>query len=308
MLSRVAERMYWFGRYMERVESMARLIQVYSQLLSDLPKDTGISWHNLVYASGCHSEFERRFTVKDEKRVVRFLLEDMSNPSSLISSLRMVRENIRTTRDVVPAETWELVNEFRNYVAENVQQGVNRRNRHTFLDQVIRTCQQINGLVADTMRRDAAWHFLSLGRNLERGDMSLRTLEAGASMAAELVDDDFHQASDAVWSSVLRTLDAMMSYRRTMRVALNGEDAARFLLEDELLPRAVTCCLLRMDESVKSLPGGEAVSGDLKTIVNAVSKGCDYSTPEKLLSHLDGLQRRVGVVNGRIMETWFQPS
>ncbi|MBD2859551.1 alpha-E domain-containing protein [Spongiibacter sp. KMU-158] len=305
MLSRVAERIYWFARYLERVESMARLIQVYTKMLSDLPRDSGISWHNLVIASGSRAEFERRFTVQDEKRVVRFLLEDLSNPGSMMSSLRMVKENIRTTRDVLPPETWEMVNEFRYFVSENVHLGINRRNRHAFLDEVIGKCQQINGLMADTMRRDTAYHFLRLGRYLERADMTLRTLEAGAWMLGDFIEDDSLHAGDVVWSSVLRTLDAMMPFRRTMRVALNGEDAAQFLLEDTLFPRSVMCCLNQMMESGQKIPGSPEGCPGLDSVLAKIEKGVDYSDPAALLKHFDVLQRDLGHMHGCIAETWF---
>ncbi|GAB3371196.1 alpha-E domain-containing protein [Spongiibacter taiwanensis] len=308
MLSRVAERVYWFARYLERVESMARLINVYTSLLFDLPKDTGISWHNLVIASGSHHEYERRFSVKDEKRVVRFLLEDTSNLGSLMSSLRMVRENIRTTRDVLPAESWELVNEFQIFVSENMQQGLNRRHRTEFLGDIVKTCQQINGLIYDTMRRDEAWHFLVLGRSLETADMTLRTLEAGARMSGDCIEHDSVHVTDAVWSSVLGTLNAIMPFRRTMKVSLNGEDSARFLLEDTLFPRAVTACLLDMRASAAMLPRGLAVGKAVDGLIKQVEKGDGYEDVLVALpAHIDELQRQLGGLHNVINETWFTP-
>ncbi|MDX1504996.1 MAG: alpha-E domain-containing protein [Spongiibacter sp.] len=307
MLSRVAERVYWFSRYLERVESIARLIQVYTSLLSDLPKDTGISWHNLVLASGSHAEFERRFQVKDEKRVVRFLLEDQSNTSSLAFSLKMVRENIRTSRDTLPPESWELINEFQIFVSENIQQGINRRNRHEFLEQVIRTCQGINGLIADTMRRDGAWHFLRLGKNLERADMSLRTVEAGASMSAEFAAADMPEAAEVVWSSVLHTLDAMTPYKRTMRVAVSGEDAAAFLLEDALFPRSVACCVRQMQESLDMLPDGVEVKKTLAKIAKPLGGKIDYVDLQKLLVFIDSMELHFRSLHSAVDQAWFQP-
>ena len=309
MLSRVAERVYWFARYLERVESMARLIQVYTGLLFDLPRDTGISWHNLVIASGSHGEYNRRFSVQDEKRVVKFLLEDLSNPSSLASSLRMVRENIRTTRDIVPQESWELVNEFQIFVSENIAQGLNRRYRHEFLEEIIKTCQQINGLIADTMRRDAAWHFLNMGRSLERADMTIRILEAGASMSSDFIENDTNHVLDAVWGSVLGTLNATMPFRRTMKVAIKGDDAARFLLEDALFPRAVTCGLLRMQDSAKQLPSSEKVMSCLNDFVKTVTSGSDYTDVSVgFPAYLTELEKNSIVIHKAIQDTWFQPT
>jgi uncharacterized alpha-E superfamily protein len=309
MLSRVAERVYWFARYLERVESMARLIQVYTGLLFDLPRDTGISWHNLVIASGSHVEYNLRFSVQDEKRVVKFLLEDISNPGSLASSLKMVRENIRTTRDMVPQESWELVNEFQIFVSENISQGLGRRYRHEFLEEIIKTCQQINGLIADTMRRDAAWHFLNMGRSLERADMTIRILEAGASMSSDLIESESNHVLDAVWGSVLGTLNATMPYRRTMKVAINGDDSARFLLEDTLFPRSVAFGLLRMQDSAKQLPSSDLVVTGLNQFLKTVTDGSDYSDVlTSFPAYLTELEQNSMVVHQTIQDTWFQPA
>ena len=307
MLSRVAERVYWFARYMERVESIARLIQVYTSLLSHLPRDTGISWHNLVIASGSHREFERRFSNRDERRVIRFLLEDMSNSGSLNYSLKMVRENIRTSRDTLPPESWELINEFQIYVSENIQQGINRRNRHEFLEEIIRTCQGINGLIVDTMRRDSAWHFYRLGRNIERADMGLRTIEAGASMSAEFSEQEQLPSIEVVWSSVLSSLDAITPFRRTMRVALNAGDATRFLIEDRLFPRSVACCLEQMQASLSSLPGGDDVASAVEKLAAKLGKNIEMDDPQRLLPVLDGLEKQVSGIHLKIQDNWFQP-
>ncbi len=180
MLSRVAERMYWAARYLERVENTARLVSVYDNLLFDLPRSVNIGWFNLVVINSGTELFHERYRVQDERNVVKFMLADDTNPSSMLSSLQMLRENIRTARDVLPAEAWELVNELQLYARKNIQQGINRSARHAFLNHVIEGCQGINGLFGSSMSRDAAWDFLRLGCNLERADMTTRLLDAGA--------------------------------------------------------------------------------------------------------------------------------
>lgn len=137
MLSRVAERLYWSARYLERVENTARLVSVYDDLLFDLPKNIEVSWYNLIEILSGEEIFEQRYKVKDERNVVKFLLADDTNSSSMLSSLKMVRENIRTTRDAVPKETWELINELDLYAQQNIKQGINRSERHLFLNTII---------------------------------------------------------------------------------------------------------------------------------------------------------------------------
>ena len=76
MLSRVAERLFWAGRYLERAENTARLVRVYDELLFDLPRDIKISWYNLIEINSGTEQFEQRYKVKDERNVVKFLLAD----------------------------------------------------------------------------------------------------------------------------------------------------------------------------------------------------------------------------------------
>ena len=162
MLSKVAERLYWTARYIERVENTARLVSVYDNLLFDLPTEVDISWYNLITLNSAGELFEERYRVRDERNVVKFMLADDTNPSSLLMALKSVRENVRTTRDVLPIESWEMINALYIFARENIQQGINRKARHEFLAQIIKGCQQINGLMTGTMSRDDPWQFLRL--------------------------------------------------------------------------------------------------------------------------------------------------
>ena len=112
MLSKVAERIYWTARYLERIESTARLISIYDKLLFDLPRNVQLSWYNLITINSLQKDFSDRYAVQDERNVIKFLIGDESNYSSIISSLKAVRENVRTTRDVIPSDVWYTINEL----------------------------------------------------------------------------------------------------------------------------------------------------------------------------------------------------
>ena len=111
MLSRVAERMYWFGRLNERAENTARLVSVNANLLLDLPKMVKHIWADLINITGGSEFFYKKFTRPDERNVVKFILADETNPASLVCSVKAARENARTTREIIPAEAWEKINE-----------------------------------------------------------------------------------------------------------------------------------------------------------------------------------------------------
>ena len=135
MLSRVAERTYWAARYLERIENTVRLISVYDKLMYDLPTSVGIGWYNLITMNSAEEAFYERYTVQDERNVIKFLLSEENNPCSVVSNLRFARENLRTTRDVVPAQSWVMINELNLFITENLQQGINRSQRFHFLNE-----------------------------------------------------------------------------------------------------------------------------------------------------------------------------
>ena len=110
MLAQTAERVYWFSRYIERTENIARLMLVRHQLILDLPTAIQPSWRVLVEMLGFTDNFDSSYQEATEKNVITFLFSDRNNPGSVISSIASARENMRTTREVLPSESWEVVN------------------------------------------------------------------------------------------------------------------------------------------------------------------------------------------------------
>ncbi|MDO6563197.1 alpha-E domain-containing protein [Amphritea sp. 1_MG-2023] len=303
MLSKVAERMYWFSRYIERAENTARMVGVYDNLLFDLPRAINISWFNLVVINSSEDVFNARYTIQDEKNVVKLLLADSTNPNSMASSLQMARENVRTSRDVLPLPLWELINELCMYVSEHIRDGINRTNRHGFLDTVIKGCQQINGLLADNMSKDAAWQFIRLGRNLERADMASRILDAG--ITAQLNTTDIEQdidPSQIIWGNVLRSCDGSMNYRRTMRVTVEGTKVCDFLLHDKHFPRSISFCAEQMMAATSLLPACDI--DELKKLQQLIAED-QHALDNSLSDYLNELQLSFARLHQEFAQCWF---
>ena len=174
MLSRVAERVYWIARYIERAENSARLVNAYSNQMLDLPKKFAPGWRQLVEIIGGGSGFEAHYQSDNEHNTVSFLVADAFSPSSILTSVSSARENMRTTRELLPTEAWLHCNELYLYVKTHSAEGVPRRGRHAFLKEVIFRCQQLTGLLAGSMSHDVAYDLVCLGRNLERADLTSR--------------------------------------------------------------------------------------------------------------------------------------
>ena len=308
MLSRVAERVYWAARYLERIENTARLIAVYDQLMFDLPRHINIGWYSLITINGADEAFDERYKNKDEKNVVKFLLSDDTNNSSVRVCLKAARENLRTTRDVVPEESWELINEMNLYLERHLASGVNRSQRFEFLDGLIKSCQQITGLIHGTMPRDNAWCFMQLGRNIERADMTTRIMDAG--VRAELVigdESELVNTRQVVWGHVLRSLGAEQSYRRAMRASVSSALVAEYILEDTRFPRAISFCLSRLVSAAELIPRNKSVTKVINTLSTKVFKDIDYDDlGEPMKERLNDLQLDLAEVHNAVSENWFQ--
>lgn len=306
MLSKVAERLYWAARYLERVENTARLVSVYDKLLFDLPRDVNISWYTLVELNGASALFNERYRVRDEHNVVKFLLADDTNPSAMLSALRQLRENIRTSRDVLPVESWEQINELYLYAQDNIRMGINRSKRYAFLDQIVSRCQMLYGMLAGTMSHDAPWQFVKLGRDLERADMTTRILDAGAVTLIEANGDASVNLRQVVWGNVLRSASAYASYRRCVRLSVAGPDVASYLLEDADFPRSVQACLLKLQESAGKLPHGNKVARQIKEIhPGSYTIDSDEDLGPAFRDFLNELQIQLCQLSNRIAQTWF---
>jgi uncharacterized alpha-E superfamily protein len=148
LLSRVAESVYWAGRYLERTEATSRLLAVHSELYFDLPKAAGLTWSPLLVVTGSHDSFHEAHNEQTEESVVAYLASDLANPGSIVSSLGRARENLRITRALLPRQAWEVLNELFLTTLATRADAVDRRNRARWCDLVIQRCQTLSGTLA----------------------------------------------------------------------------------------------------------------------------------------------------------------
>jgi uncharacterized alpha-E superfamily protein len=307
MLSRVAERLYWMARYLERAENTARLCRTYSQLMLDLHSGVGLDWQQLVYITGSHELFIRRHRTAGERNVIRYVLSTPDNPGSLITSLAQARENVRTTRDLVPSEGWEHVNELYLYARKKLANRGIPRDRYNFLSEIIMRCQQITGLLAGTMSHGDAYQFVRIGRNLERTDMTTRIIDVGS---ATLIAPgaELERLENRLWTHVLRSLSAHQMYRQYVRRRIRPVSVLAFLFQDTRFPRAIAHSLGEIHTCLEQLVHNE----EPLRVVLRLQRLVAEADIEKLYTHglhevIDDLQLELGRVHESIAATWFAP-
>jgi len=307
MLSSVAVRCYWAGRYIERAENMARLINVYSGLLLDLPKEAGVDWRQLMDVCGNREQFDQYRQWLLERSAVKFLAFETDNPGSIISSIRMARENLRTLRDVVPREAFEAVNEFYLFANAKLKRATYRRSRHDLLNEVVARCQRVTGLLAGTMNHTESYQFIRMGRNLERADMTTRILD----VAGDLLEKDHEVRAEyetTLWVNVLRSASAYQAYRQSVRSRIVPLRAVYFLLADESFPRSVVHCINEVESSVQKLPVNESVLDATRNVRDFVLQlNLRELVRDSLHKDLDALQGQFAELHSVISDAWFAP-
>ncbi len=324
LLSRVADQLYWGARYLERAECTARIVRSYTELVIDLPTSALGSWEPLLAVSGSGEAFvgEHPDGALGELPIVRFLVADHDNPGSIASSIDRARENLRTTREIIPREAWQTVNDLYLYSGANAAAGVERRSRARFLGHVIGECQQLDGVLTTVMNRDEAYELWRLGQSIERADMTTRVVgvRAAALLAAERRRDaerdgdeplaDLHD--DVQWMGLLRSVSALQMYQRATRGPIEGTAAVRFLLLDPAFPRSVASCaarirdaFTRLPRSLRTLPAVDELDALLVSAAGRVS-GDEAGSLDGagLDAAMDEVQLALGALNDVVHQTF----
>jgi uncharacterized alpha-E superfamily protein len=306
MLSRIAESLFWLGRYVERADDTARILDAYlHRLLEDPWRDENTACRSLHAILGVVPWPGRPC---DMDAVLDRLAFDSSELTSISGALRAARENALRAREVVSTEMWECLNSTWHQLAAQ-QLAARRTGPHAYLALVRRRAALLSGLVDSTMSRDDGWRFVVLGRSLERVDMTARLLAVRVLDAAHAPD----------WPTLLTASGADEAFLRSRSAPGQGGaerasgamgDAARFLLLNRDFPRSVLHALTTAEECVTALGTAGALGrpdplrmpiGRMRTRLEFL----DAREPVDLPALLIDLQRSCGEAAEAVSERFF---
>ena len=268
MIARVAEQCFWLGRYIERTESTARVLQVTGALALDAELPARRCWHPLVVVSGQEEDYVTRFgrdALGDAEIVQRYLTRDEKNTVSLIRSIGAARENARSIREVISLELWQVINELHVFLASEESEAMYERDRDALYARVQRSTQLALGLLRSTMLHDAPLDFVWLGVLLERLGQTARLLDV--QYHALVAEGAPHAVLEtALWLSLLRACSGFEAFMKRSRGKVTGPSVAAFLILEPRFPRSVRYCVTSAKERVTAicddgeLKGEEAVA------------------------------------------------
>ncbi|MEM7272764.1 MAG: alpha-E domain-containing protein [Actinomycetota bacterium] len=309
LLSRVAESAYWAGRYLERAEGTARLIRSHSDLIIDLPRSATIGWRPLLAVLGLETDADGPVgSTVTEERVVGCLTVDREMPSSIVASIEAAHHNLRVTRSVMPVDAAEVLTELWDYVSTSTEQAVDRRTRAGWLTAVIRRCQTLTGILADTMSHDDAFCFFTVGRQLERADLTTRVLDVQANVLMDGSGSSLEPYLDISWFATLRSVSALQAFRRS-GLPPGPESQVAFLLNDAKCPRSVEACLVETGRWLLEIPGHPEAMARCAAAQTRLRE----ARPTELVAgdlhrFSDDLQAAIDEIHEAVTTTWFQPA
>lgn len=307
LLARTADRLYWGARYIERAEDTARIVRAYNDLVVDFPSVELLRWEPLAALTGSATTVVvPSDDPSGERAVVRHLLADASNPGSIISAVTAARENLRTTREVMPREAWQAVNQLSQYVAATAPGAVERQLRDRFLLRVIEISRRLDGVLESTMSRSDEFRMLRLGRLIERADMTTRVLGVAAAeiLHLETNDRDGLIADEIRWMNVLRSVSALQMYQRAVRGPIDGIAVVRFLLSHAPFPRSVQGCFDEIRTVLNDLPSPQGVLAQLDETEAVLGAAYPTAAAAPLDAAMDRVQTAIAALDGAVRDRY----
>lgn len=295
LLSRVAESIFWVGRYVERAEGTARILDVMVyQALEQSSADANTTARRLLAVMGMPDEAEANLW-----DVTARLARDPSSRSSIAGALRAARENTRAVRHVVPVEMWERINATWSELPSRWEVA-KLSGPAVYLAFVKTQTAAIGGLADTMMSRDQTWLFFTLGRCLERTDV----------VARQLASLRFDEISDTGLVMLLRSCGGYEPYLRLAHGVVEPTGVLNFLLRDRLFPRSAFASLTLAEDCLDQIfPWPEGTWDEARGLIGLARAELEYSEPrvlaEGLTSRLERLQRTISAVSDAVTRRFF---
>lgn len=298
MLSRIAESLFWIGRYVERADVTARILEVQTQLLVEDPfVEEEASCRLLLGIMGVEHD-----GALDQRELKRILLYDAASDASVVATIAAARESARRARETLSTDMWAAI----NTTWRAIPSGRVRAMRSDVAFQWVRErAAVIAGIADSTMSRDEGWLFLVLGRSIERTDMTARLLTTTALAGGPA----------SGWETALRACGAHEAFLRTYRGLQADKEAAEFLLLDRLFPRSVVSALTTAEQCLEELENtGQRVGfGDeAQRVLGRARANLEYRPLSDILSRLpeemEDLQVTCSVAAEAIGKRYFETS
>ena len=310
MLSRVANHLYWMGRYLERTDHMARYINVeYFSTLDSLEQNQHIiALKSIIDMTGLPPVSDK--DIVEEEVLVSAALDD-KNPVSIISSLYACRENARGVRESISTELWEAINNLYHFVANYPVDIYKTRGLSDFTNNVMQHCSNVRGRIMYTLLQDVGWLFIQMGLFIERAAQVVRIMISKLNDIDELNKYKLGRSMEAQqWNILLDCVEAKDMCRKYYNTGIDKYTTLKFLLFNPFFPKSVLKSLQELQlclEKITKLPIKKTKSLEFK--VGKIIAPIQYVELDEieynLEEFLEDTLRKIYLISDLIVEEYF---
>jgi len=309
MLSRVADSLYWMSRYLERAEHTARLIYVDLQLRLDQSADAAAArWSRLLASLQIPSGL---IAGRDAATIPRTLTFDRGTPSSIVSCVASARENLMQVREQASSEMWEQLNRLYLQVV-----GSNAEETWVFQSSgFFRAVQEgsflFQGVTDATMTHGEGWHYIQLGRFVERTEMVAALVGTHFSQLPHPPDQPVEGADYLEWVGLLKFCSAFEAYCKVYSAEIRPMRIAEFLLFNAEFPHSVSFAVAQIHSAlhvIGELTGRKAelplrIAGRLQATLHFTQ--IDEILAEGVHPYLEDVRRQCAQAHSAIQQIYF---
>ncbi|WP_374429802.1 alpha-E domain-containing protein [Tabrizicola sp.] len=283
MLSRTADNLYWIARYMERADTVARLLEVGSRI-SLLPSAQGYrsEWDSLLQATGMAHAFAQKYGQTVQRNIESFLFFDRDNPSSIASCITAARENGRIVRTALTSQVWDALN-----TAFQELKQLERAERSTLelsrlTDWTMRHAAMLRGAIDATLLRDDGFNFLNIGYYLERGDNTARLMDVKYYVLLPRVDFVGSGLDNYQWTTLLRAMGAQRAFHWAYGGDVTAMKIADFLIRNPQSPRSLATCTAGLMNHLGRLAKAYGRETEAQATAQRLHAGIESATVEAI--------------------------
>jgi len=252
MLARVADSLYWMGKYIERTEHMARYLNVnyFSSLDASHPisKDRTFVMESTLFMLGLDEED------KSESNVLYKSTLDPTSKVSILTTLSNARENARGSMDLISTEVWEAINKYYHFVKGYPKENLLRSNLDVFTTQVMEQCNIIKGKITGTLLHDKVYSFVLLGIHMERAIQIARIISTKLNDVNKILSSDTEIKNVSYeWTTLLKCTESFDMLKRHYKRFPDKKRTLEFLILNNQHPRSISFCLSKIKESLDTL-------------------------------------------------------
>ncbi|OWJ76355.1 MULTISPECIES: alpha-E domain-containing protein [Haematobacter] len=267
MLSRTADNLYWIARYIERAETMARLLEVGARIAL-MPSADGYrsEWESLLQASGTAAGFQHKYGDPVQRNIESYLFFDQDNPSSVVSCFGMARENARIVRTALTAQLWDALNGAFQELRKLERMERSELDVSTMVEWTMRQSALIRGAMDTTLLRNDGYDFLNLGFYLERADNTARLMDVKYYVLLPTVDLVGSGLDNYQWTTLLRAMSAQRAFHWAYGGDVTAAKIAHFLILNPQSPRSLLTCMHSANSHLDRLARGYGGTTDAQHI------------------------------------------